>query len=92
MDKKKLLLSDDEKMELSGFRKKLEGIQISSDDASKIYAGGGCGGICKITCSWWCENNCQQSCMGTCYDTCLGGYMNNSGGGYCAYKTFPHQY
>ena len=75
MKTKKLLFSEEDKMEIKRLRKELEKRIVNSPELSKIYAGfttatGGCGEQCMITCSHYCEPGCEIQCVKYCTGNC----------------------
>ncbi|MDQ1353627.1 MAG: hypothetical protein QG657_3933 [Acidobacteriota bacterium] len=50
---KKLTINAELRNGLKNLREKL-GPTIPDDTMAQLVAGG-CGGVCKITCSWWCR-------------------------------------
>ena len=74
MKQKKLLFTEEDKMEIKKLRKELEDRIVNSTELSEIYAGtvpdGGCGEQCMITCSHYCEPGCVINCSNTCVGNC----------------------
>jgi hypothetical protein len=75
MRPKKLLFSEEDRMEMKRLRKELEKRIVNSHELAEIYAGaegggGGCGAQCMITCAHYCEDGCEKSCSNSCYVSC----------------------
>jgi hypothetical protein len=59
MVKKRVEISEELKFKLQEMKRILGGVP---DDNSFDVSAGGCGGVCKITCSYYCERTCSVSC------------------------------
>lgn len=60
MEKKRVEISEELKFKLQEMKSILVGVP---DDNSFDVSAGGCGGVCKITCSYYCERTCSESCQ-----------------------------
>jgi hypothetical protein len=59
MEKKRVEISEELKLKLQEMKRILGGLP---DDNSLNVSAAGCGGVCRITCSYYCERACSASC------------------------------
>jgi hypothetical protein len=65
--KMKLELSNELKLHLKQMKEALAGVSLEGLN-SISYPQGGCGGVCRITCSNYCRPDCFESCDSGCSD------------------------
>jgi len=90
---KKLVFTEEDKIEMKYLREKLASIEMDDEKLSEVYAAGGCGGVCQFTCSYYCEPTCEKECADSCRNTCIdyewAGDMVGGGGG-CVIARTPY--
>lgn len=62
----KLDLSEDDRLHLKQMSEALAGIGDVGELASTEEEPQGCGGLCRITCSYYCRDNCDDTCKNGC--------------------------
>ena len=85
MEFKKLRFSEEDKREMAAFLKEFENIDLEKKEMAEIFAGDGCGGICKYSCSTFCEWNCDRNCTETCQGRCTDFVYHAGECDFCAY-------
>jgi hypothetical protein len=70
MEFKKLVFTEEDKIQMKKLREKLSSIEMDDEELSKVYASAGCGGICKNSCSYYCEPGCERTCADSCSTRC----------------------
>lgn len=74
MEKKKLEVTEEQRLFLEQMRETLAGMNLDdSGGVSYIDETGGCGAQCKVTCAHYCRANCDEMCDGSCYASLKGG-------------------
>lgn len=66
MKKMTLEVSEEQKLLLKEMRDTLAGVTVDGfGGISFAEETGGCGGLCRITCSYYCRDNCDDTCRQT---------------------------
>jgi hypothetical protein len=83
MEFKKLIFTEEDKSEISRWRRELSKLVLESGEMEKIIVGG-CGGVCYITCSNYCVPTCEPECSDTCKNFCSAFFSGSGGCLFCS--------